>query len=120
MKNNYSVPIAIFIMVIGLVIAGIAFISDVLELQIALGLAGVGFVSTALVLFVQVQDKKSAARLEEEKHRQIMEKLEKIEKELERAEQPKQGGVAIADVISSGLKYYAQHLTKPKKEDEND
>jgi len=49
-----------------------------------------------------------------------MAKLEQIQQELKKEDESKGKGVVIADVISSGLKYYAEHMTKPKKEEEND
>jgi hypothetical protein len=119
MKMNYSIPVAILIMVLGLVIIGTAVISpmlEILELKIALALAGAAFVSSGVMQLGQAQEKKRA----DQKLEQIMDKLDKIEQELEKVESPRGTGVAIADVISSGLKYYAEHMTKPEKEEEND
>ena len=49
-----------------------------------------------------------------------MEKLEKIEQELEKQKEaePKNRGVAVADFLGAGLKYYSEHMTK--KENQND
>ena len=47
-------------------------------------------------------------------------KLDGIQQELKKDDQPKGTGVAIADVITSGLKYYADHITKSKKEESNE
>jgi hypothetical protein len=116
MKMNYSVPIAILIMFLGLVIIVTAVISSMLELKIALALAGAAFISSGLIQLGQAQEKKQ----DDERYKKMMDQLEKIEKELEKMEHPKGTGVAIADVISSGLKYYTEHMTKPKKEEEND
>ena len=48
-----------------------------------------------------------------------MEKLEEIEQEMGKLEQPK-GGVAIADILGAGLKYYAENLSQPKEEEKKD
>ena len=116
MKMNYSIPIAIFIMFLGLVIIGTAVISPMLELQIALAIAGLGFILSGFIQLGQARNSEQNKK----GFKQIMAKLEQICQELEKKEQPKGTGVAIADVISSGLKYYTEHLTKPKKEEEND
>jgi len=98
-------------MFLGFVIIGTAVISPMLELKIALALAGAAFVSSGVLQLGQAQKKKQ----DDQKLEQIMNKLDKIQQELEKVEQPKRTGVAIADVISSGLKYYAEHMTKPKE-----
>ncbi len=116
MKLNYSIPIAILIMFLGLVIVITAVITSMLELKIALALAGAAFIASGLIQLGQAKGKEQ----EDERFKKMMDKLEKIEKELEKVEQPKATGVAIADVISSGLKYYTEYMTKPKKTEEND
>ena len=99
---------------IGLIIT--AFIDPPLQLQIAAALVGLGFICMGLMMLRRAQDKKR----EEERFEQLMTKIDQIQKELEKEEEPKGKGVVIADVIASGLKYYAEHMTKPKKEEEND
>ena len=116
MKINYSISIAIFIMFLGLVIIGTAIISPMLELQIALALAGAAFLSSGVIQFGQAQAKKQ----DDQKLEQIMRNLEEIKQALQKEEESKGKGVAIADVIASGLKYYADHMAKPKKEEKND
>ncbi len=49
-----------------------------------------------------------------------MTKLDEIQQELKKEDQSKGTGVAIADVISSGLKYYSEYITKQKKEEDNE
>jgi len=98
---------------IGLGIIIMAFINSPLQLQIALGLIGIGFISLGLVQVKQAQNEsRDAKRLD-----QIIAKLDEIQQELKKEEQPARTGVAIADVITSGLKYYADQITKPKKEE---
>ena len=118
MKMNYSIPVAILIMLLGLVIIVTAIISPMLELKIALALAGAAFISLGLIQLGQAQEKKQDDR----RFEQLMEKLEKIEKELEKQsqEQPKGTGVAVADILGAGLKYYAEHMSPPKEKEEDD
>lgn len=113
---KHSIPIAIFIMLIGFVIIVIAFISQILEMQIALALAGAAFVSSGMIQLGQVRDQKHVNQNLE----QIKSKLNEIQQELEKMEQPKSKGVVIADVLASGLKYYAEHVDRQKEEEKND
>ena len=83
------------------------------QLQIALGLIGLGFISLGLVQVKRGQDRKK----NEERIDIIVTKLDEIQQELKKEDQPKGTGVAIADVITSGLKYYADQITKSKKEE---
>ncbi len=114
MKMNYSIPIAIFIMFLGLVIIVTAVITiPMLELKIALALTGAAFVSSGVIQLVQAQDKKQ----DDQKLEQITRNLEELKQALQKEDESKGKGVAIADVIASGLKYYAEHMTKPKKDE---
>ncbi len=118
---KYSIPIAILIMIIGIVIIITALVSPMmLQLKIALALAGAALISSGLIQLGQAQDKKQDKKWDEEKHQRIMDKLEKIEEELTKLEQPKNTGVVIADVLASGLKYYSEHLNKPEKEEKKE
>jgi ABC-type transport system involved in cytochrome bd biosynthesis fused ATPase/permease subunit len=118
MKMNYSLPIAIVIMALGLTIIVIAFISPMLELKIALALAGAAFVSSGAIQLGQAQDKKR----NDQKLEQLMRNLEEIKQAIqkEKEDESKGKGVVIADVIASGLKYYAENIAQPKKEEEDD
>ena len=116
---KYSKYLAIFIMLLGLAViitAGFGCFGTTAEIKFALALAGIAIILSGLIQIRQVQDTKQ----EEERYQKIMEKLEKIEKDIEGLEQPKGSGVVIADVISSGLKYYAEHMAQPKKEEKDD
>ena len=115
MKPIYSKLVAIIIIIIGLVAIVSAFFSQ-MEFQVALALAGAAFIFYGIVQYGKVLERQK----DEERYRQLMDKLEEIRLELEKKEQPKGTGVAIADVISSGLKYYAEHIAQPKQEDKND
>ena len=94
----------------------IAFINSPIQLQIALGLIGLGFITLGLVQVKRGQDRKN----NEGKLDIIVTKLDEIQQELKKEEQPKGTGVVIADVLSSGLKYYSEYITKQKKEEDNE
>jgi hypothetical protein len=102
--------------VIGLGIIILAFLNSPIQLQIALGLVGLGFITFGLVQVKRGQDRKK----NEERFDMIVTKLDEIQQELKKEDQPKGTGFAIADVITSGLKYYADQITKSKKEENNE
>ena len=102
--------------VMGLGIIILAFMNSPIQLQIALGLIGLGFITLGLVQVKRGQDRKK----NEERIDIIVTKLDEIQEELKKEDKPKGTGVAIADVITSGLKYYADQITKSKKEDNNE
>lgn len=91
----------------------LAFINSPLQLQIALGLIGMGFISLGLVQVKRAQNENRY----EERLEQIITKLDEIQQKLEKEGQSKGTGVVIADVISSGLKYYADQMTRQKEEE---
>jgi H+/gluconate symporter-like permease len=103
---------------LGIAILLISFFSPNWQLQAALFIASIGIICTGVILWGQVEDRKQEAA----KLQQIMEKLEKIEQELEKAEQEKSkgSGVAIADILGAGIKYYTEHMAQPKEEEEKD
>lgn len=102
-------------MLIGLGIVVIAFIDTPIQLQIILGLIGLGFIVLGLVLLKLQQD----SRQSEDKVNTLMAKLDEIHQEVKQGEQSKGKGVIIADVLSSGLKYYSEHIAKQKKEEDS-
>lgn len=91
----------------------LAFINSPLQLQIALGLIGLGFVSLGLAQIKRAQNENRDA----ERFDQIIAKLDEIQQELQKEKHPGSGGIAIVDIITSGLKYYADQITKPKKDE---
>ncbi len=103
-------------MVIGFGIIILALMNAPIQLQIVLGLIGLGFVTLGLVQVKRGQDRKK----NEERFEIIVTKLDEIQQELKKEEQPKGTGVVIADVITSSLKYYADQITKSKKEENNE
>ncbi len=112
---SYLLYIAVMI-VIGLGIIILAFVNSPMQLQIALGLIGLGFITLGLVQVKRGQDRKK----DEERFDIIVTKLDEIQQELKKEDQPKGTGVAVADVIISGLQYYADRIAKPKKEENNE
>ena len=106
--------IAIILIIIGIVFVILMFFSPISD--IALAIAGAGFILSGFIQLGQARNSEQS----EKRFKQIMDKLEQISQEIEKQEQPKGTGVAIADVITSGLKYYTEHMTKPKKEEKND
>ena len=102
--------------VMGLGIIILAFMNSPIQLQIALGFIGLGFITFGLVQVKRGQDRNK----NEERFNIIATKLDEIQQELKKEDQPKGTGVAIADVITSGLKYYADQMTKSKKEENNE
>ncbi len=106
---------SVVMIVIGLGIIILAFMNSPIQLQVVLGLIGLGFITLGLVQVKRGRDRK----IDEERFDIIATKLEEIQQELKKEDQPKEAGVAIADVISFGLKYYDQ-ITKSKKEENNE
>lgn len=94
----------------------LAVINSPWQLQIALGLIGLGFIALGLVYVKRAQNE----NIEEQRFNRIMARLDEIQGEIKNAEQSKGTGVAIADVLSSGLKYYSEYITKQKKEEDNE
>ena len=109
-----SFGIVMMLIALGMVV--MAFFNSPLQLQIAMWIIGLGFLSLGLVQIKRVQNVKA----EEERFNKIIAKLDEIQQELKKEEQTKGTGVAIADVISSSLKYYSEYMTKEKKEEENE
>jgi len=92
----------------------LAVMNSPIQLQIALGLIGLGFITLGLIQMKREQERNK----NRERFDIIMTKLDEIQQELKKEDQPKGTGIAIADVISSGLKYYSEYITKQKKEEE--
>ncbi|MFC1971461.1 hypothetical protein ACFLV0_06025 [Chloroflexota bacterium] len=101
---------------IGLGMVVMAFINSPLQLQIVMWMIGFGFFSLGLVQLKRLQDEKRY----KERFDEIMAKLDEIQQELKQEDQSKGKGVVIADVISSGLKYYAENMTKQQKEEDSE
>ncbi len=112
---NITRPIAIaaILVVIGIVFFVLMFFHPISE--VALAVAGAGFLAAGFVqlaaYYVSEQNKRSSE--------QLMAKLEEIKEELQK-EEPSKGGVAIADVLASGMKYYSEYMGKSDKEEKKE
>ena len=110
----YHLAVAVIILAgIGVFVS--AFLASDIQLQIALGLGGVGLFSLGLIIIKITRDDKKA----QEKLDAIIAKLDELQQELQKKEEPGKSGVAIADIISSSMKFYSEYKSKEKKEDEN-
>ncbi len=112
---SYRLCSAVMI-VIGLGIIVLAFMNSPIQFQITLVLIGLGFITLGLVQVKRGRDRKT----DEEKFGIIVTKLGEIQQELKKEDQPKGTGVAVADAIISGLQFYADRVTKPEKEENNE
>ena len=99
------------IILIGFTTIILAVFNSLWQLQIALGLIGLGFIVLGLIYVKRAQNES----INEKRFDQIMVKLDEIQQELKKEDQSKRTGVAIADVITSGLKYYSEYKKKEEK-----
>lgn len=106
--------LAIILIIIGIAFVILMFFNPISD--IALAIAGAGFILSGFIQFGQSRSSEQNQKRFEE----IMNKLNQIQHELEKEEKFGGGGVAIADVIASGLKYYSEYMNKPKKEESHD
>jgi hypothetical protein len=102
--------------IIGLGIIVTAFVSPPLQAKLALVLAGLALISIGVLLAKLTESRKRDV----DRFGDLVARLDAIEQELQKKEEPKNRGVAIADVISSGLKYYAEHMNRSKEEEKDD
>ena len=98
--------------VIGFGMVVLAFVNSPLQLQIALVLIGLGFISLGLAQVKQAQNESR----DKERLDLIIAKLDEIKQELDREKQPERSGTAVADIITSSLKYYADKMLEKKDE----
>lgn len=94
---------------LGAAVGGLAFFVSPAPLQAALGLAGAGGV---LIGLTQLRRAGDAAKLD-----RVLAELAEIREKLEKSREPEGGRTAIADVITAGLKMYADRIGRPKEEE---
>ncbi len=114
-KSIVSVSYGIFgamIILSGLGIIILAFMNSPWQLQMVMGFIGLGFIFLGLVQVKRVQDRKG----DKERFEQIIARLNQIQQELKKEKQPERGGTVIADILTSGLKYYADKIKNEKSE----
>jgi hypothetical protein len=114
-KNSiklYTVAV-ILIILAGIGIFITAFLAADIRLQVALGSGGIGLISLGLVIIKLIRD----TRAVQEKLDTIIAGLEELRQEIQKKEKPEKSGIAIADIISSGLKFYSEYKDREKKEE---
>ncbi len=97
-------------MLLGTGVIVLAFFVTPIPLQVALGLTGAGVVTIGLGQQKRARDAEKLDR--------ILTELSEIRQKLEQPKEPETGRTAIADVITAGLKLYADRIVKPTKEEE--
>ncbi|MCH8865163.1 MAG: hypothetical protein IIB13_07380 [Chloroflexi bacterium] len=97
-------------MLLGASVIVLAFFVSPIPLQVALGLTGAGVVTIGLGQQKRLRDAEKIDR--------ILTELNEIRQKLEQPKEPETGRTAIADVITAGLKLYADRITKPTQEKE--
>ena len=103
--------LAAVLLVIGAGLIALAFLTSPVEVQTAAGLGGLGFLALALLQVKHIRDRKR----DEERLERILAALGEIQEKL--SEEPEKPRTAIADVLASGLKLYADRLGKRDKEE---
>ena len=108
----YPVAVAVIILTgIGIIITAV-FASST-PLQIALGLGGVGLISLGLIVIKLVHDEKES----QEKLDALLQKIDEVQQEMQKEEKKDNSGIAIADIISSGMKFYTDFKSKDKTDE---
>jgi hypothetical protein len=88
---------------------------DPVAMRVGLELGGVGLLGLGLLAFRLGQAEARA----EERHRELLAKLDELKEELKNQEEkPRNSGVAIADIFGTGLKWYSDYVTRNKEEQE--
>lgn len=114
-KSIVSVSYGVFgavIILSGIGIITLAFINSPWQLQMVMGFVGLGFIFLGLAQVKRVRDEK----VDKERFEQIMTRLDQIQQELQKEKQPEKGGTVIVDMLTSGLKYYADKMKNEKSE----
>ncbi|MFC1981599.1 hypothetical protein ACFLVN_05105 [Chloroflexota bacterium] len=93
----------------GIAVVSLVFINEPLQLQIALGLIGLGVIAIGLAQIKRSQDSKKMDR--------ILSELNEIQQELRKPREAETGRTAVADVITTGLKYYADHMARNSRQE---
>lgn len=105
--------IGILVIIAGIGLIALAFIDPAMLVQIAIGLIGVIGILLGLLILRRIND----TDLVEKRYDRIMEKLEEIQSGLQKEDQKGKTGIAIADVITSGLKYYSEQISRKDKDE---
>jgi len=103
----------ILVILAGLGIFITVFLAADIQLRVALGLGGIGLFSLGFIFIKLARDTRKA----QEKLDTIIARLEELQQEIQKKEEPGKSGIAIADIISSGLKFYSEYKDREKKEE---
>ena len=107
----------IVLLVAGAVIFIMAFFANQLELMVTFILIGICFVILSALPLAFARRERS----EQQRHTELMARLDEIKESLEEyKEQQGKSGVAIADIINSGMKLYSDYLKKDTDEEKDD
>ena len=110
-SRTYTIAVTIVTLCgIGIIIT--AGFLETLPLQITMGLGGLGLVCLGIIVVKLVYDERKSL----EKLDALMKKLEELQETQQESGKDK-SGIAIADVISSSLKFYADYQEKNKNEE---
>ena len=100
------------LLVIGAGLIALAFFVSPVPVQAAAGLGGLGFIALALLQVKRERD----GRRDGEKLDRVLADLEEIREKLK--EEPEKPKTVIADILTSGLKYYTDYRHRQKEEEE--
>lgn len=103
--------IGVILMLIGVIIVILGFINIPTQLQIIVWFIGLGFTSIGLVLLKQ--DYKE--NIDEQRFNQLIAKLDEMQQVLKEEPPQNKTSTVVADIITSGLKYYTGQVTKPEE-----
>ncbi|MGD9143552.1 MAG: hypothetical protein PVG61_06885 [Dehalococcoidia bacterium] len=108
----YPVAVAVVILAgIGIIVA--AGFAASLPIQIALGLGGVGLIFLGIIVIRVIHEEKQS----QEKLDVLLTGLDELREEMKQDEKQGKSGIAIADIISSSLKFYADYKEKEHPEE---
>jgi hypothetical protein len=108
----YPVAVAIVILAgIGIIVA--AGFAASLPIQIALGLGGLVLIFLGIIAIRVIHEERQS----QEKLDVLLTKLDELREEMKQEEKQGKSGIAIADVISSSLKFYADYKEKEHPEE---
>jgi hypothetical protein len=108
----YPVAIAIVILAgIGIIVA--AGFAASLPIQIALGLGGLGLIFLGIIVIRVIHEEKQS----QEKLDVLLAGLDELREEMKQEEKQGKSGIAIADIINSSLKFYADYKEKEHPEE---
>lgn len=107
-------PAAVVVVIlagIGIIIA--AGFAAWVPVKVALALGGVGLIFLGTITIKVIHEEKRS----QEKLDALLAKLDEIQQEIQQEEKQGKSGIAIADIINSSLKFYADYKEKDRSEE---